>query len=129
MKRLKVFLILIILFLPIIRAEITPEYLDKTLDANRKLISQDLENRDKVIENQINDKFNAFMSQIKLNYSLYIFKAGLMIIGSIIIAGISLIYINMIIKKSYRKIQQRKALAIRKKFNEMVYNGKSKPEI
>jgi len=120
MKLRILFLILVLALTPIVNAELNELYIEKSFEANRKALVNDLNNRDQDIENRINAKYEQFEAQIKLNFSIYLFKFGLVLISSILIGGIGLYSLLRFFKVQERKIAQNKAEKVRVKFKELV---------
>jgi len=123
----KIFLVfLLLLLVPTINAEVTEQFLEKSLEVNRKAFSNELTVRDQQVENRINSKFDTFTSEIKHKYSLFLFKLSLVLISSIVIGGIILKSIYLFINKLLNNAARLKVAAQQKKNNDKATKNISK---
>ena len=116
MKILNYFFLLLIL-MPFINAELTEQYIDKTIQAQNDYFKLALDNRDKNIESKINGQIEAFKTQLDTNVSLYALKLGLIIAGCIVFSGIIVISLNMYLNKLYNDIQKKKNIILRRQID------------
>jgi len=99
-------LVLLLLLMPIVSAEMNKQFIENSFENNRKLIINDLNNRDKNIQIQIDEKFEAFKDNIKYQFSLYLLKFGIVLITSIFLALMFFYSFVYYIKKLRGKIEK-----------------------